>query len=113
MASFSILVKMLGKSFEENLSEGSLDSFYRLACLPQDAWADEEGKLELDEQQDCENFGWKRRGNVTKFTFSRRFDTCDGNDYVMEVPRAPRIKMCSSEAEGTNFSREEPLTWYG
>ncbi|XP_033321707.1 tyramine beta hydroxylase [Megalopta genalis] len=50
----------------------------------QDAWADEEGKLNLDTQQDCENFAWRRRGNVTKFTFSRKFDTCDENDYVME-----------------------------
>ncbi|XP_078044761.1 tyramine beta hydroxylase isoform X2 [Augochlora pura] len=50
----------------------------------QDVWADEEGKLNLDVQQDCENFAWRRRGNVTKFTFSRKFDTCDRNDYVME-----------------------------
>lgn len=50
----------------------------------QDAWADEEGKLNLDFQQNCENFAWRRRGNITKFTFSRKFDTCDENDYVME-----------------------------
>ncbi|KOX68655.1 Tyramine beta-hydroxylase [Melipona quadrifasciata] len=44
----------------------------------------EEGKLNLDLQQNCENFAWRRRGNITKFTFFRKFDTCDENDYVME-----------------------------
>lgn len=85
----------------------------------QDAWADEEGKLELDEQQDCENFGWKRRGNVTKFTFSRRFDTCDGNDYVMERgtthlvwlkglgPLSSLAGLRISDAEASGMSRAE------
>ncbi|XP_012275259.1 tyramine beta-hydroxylase isoform X2 [Orussus abietinus] len=50
----------------------------------QDAWADDHGKLNLDPQQDCHDFAWKRRGNITKFTFSRKFDTCDEHDYVME-----------------------------
>nr|XP_012142347.1 PREDICTED: tyramine beta-hydroxylase [Megachile rotundata] len=50
----------------------------------QDAWANEEGKLNLDSQQDCDNFAWRRKGNVIKFTFSRKFDTCDENDYIME-----------------------------
>ncbi|KAL6436582.1 hypothetical protein ACFW04_004803 [Cataglyphis niger] len=50
----------------------------------QDSWADIDGKLHLDSQQDCKNFAWKRRGNVTKFTFSRKFDTCDEHDYIIE-----------------------------
>lgn len=41
--------------------------------------------INLDSQQDCERFAWKRRGNVTKFTFTRKFDTCDDHDYVIEV----------------------------
>ena len=53
----------------------------------QDAWSDEDGKFNLDEQQDCENFEWKKHGNVTKFTFTRKFDTCDRHDYIIEVYR--------------------------
>ncbi|XP_066588301.1 dopamine beta-hydroxylase-like [Prorops nasuta] len=50
----------------------------------EDAWADKDGELNLDTQQDCENFAWRRRGNVTKFTFTRKFDTCDEHDYTIE-----------------------------
>ncbi|KAF7378854.1 hypothetical protein HZH66_015088 [Vespula vulgaris] len=50
----------------------------------QDAWSDVEGKLIVDKQQNCENFAWKRRGNLTKFTFTRKFDTCDEHDYIIE-----------------------------
>ncbi|XP_033208226.1 tyramine beta-hydroxylase isoform X2 [Belonocnema kinseyi] len=50
----------------------------------QDAWTDRNGMINLDSQQDCESFAWKRRGNVTKFTFTRKFDTCDEHDYVIE-----------------------------
>ncbi|KAL0125166.1 hypothetical protein PUN28_004359 [Cardiocondyla obscurior] len=50
----------------------------------QDSWADTDGKLHLDTQQDCESFAWKRRGNITKFTFTRKFDTCDKHDYIIE-----------------------------
>ncbi|KAH0954644.1 hypothetical protein HN011_004179 [Eciton burchellii] len=50
----------------------------------QDSWADIDGKLYLDTLQNCENFAWKRRGNITKFTFSRKFDTCDEHDYIIE-----------------------------
>ncbi|XP_011700718.1 PREDICTED: tyramine beta-hydroxylase [Wasmannia auropunctata] len=50
----------------------------------EDSWADADGKLHLDTQQDCENFAWRRRGNITKFTFSRKFDTCDEHDYIIE-----------------------------
>lgn len=50
----------------------------------QDAWADKDGNINLDSQQDCENFAWRKRGNVTKFSFSRKFDTCDQHDYIIE-----------------------------
>ncbi|XP_011493800.1 PREDICTED: tyramine beta-hydroxylase [Ceratosolen solmsi marchali] len=50
----------------------------------QDAWSDDDGNLNLDEHQDCTNFEWKKRGNVTKFTFTRQFDTCDDHDYIIE-----------------------------
>jgi len=54
----------------------------------QDSSADIDGKLHLDSQQDCKNFAWKRRGNVTKFTFSRKFDTCDKHDYIIEASKS-------------------------
>lgn len=50
----------------------------------QDAWTDTEGKFILDEQQNCENFEWKQISNVMKFTFTRKFDTCDEHDYIIE-----------------------------
>ncbi|NP_001071292.1 tyramine beta hydroxylase [Apis mellifera] len=85
----------------------------------QDAWADEEGKLNLDLQQDCENFAWRRRGNITKFTFSRKFDTCDENDYIMERgtthlvwlkglgPLSSLTGLQVSDAETAGMSRTE------
>lgn len=50
----------------------------------EDSWADEEGKLSLDQSQDCRDFKIKRYGNVLKYTFQRKFDTCDEDDYVIE-----------------------------
>ncbi|XP_001602880.1 tyramine beta-hydroxylase [Nasonia vitripennis] len=50
----------------------------------EDASSDADTKLNTDEQQDCTNFEWKKHGNVTKFTFTRKFDTCDERDYVIE-----------------------------
>ncbi|XP_046481129.1 tyramine beta hydroxylase isoform X1 [Neodiprion pinetum] len=50
----------------------------------QDVWADEDGKISVDDQQDCKDFLWKKRGNVTKFSYTRKFDTCDNEDYVIE-----------------------------
>ncbi|KAF4520141.1 hypothetical protein B566_EDAN008959 [Ephemera danica] len=48
-----------------------------------DAWTDT-GRLSADDQQDCNNFRHVSHGHVTKFFFSRDFDTCDPNDYVIE-----------------------------
>lgn len=50
-----------------------------------DVWASQDGKFELDTQQDCDNFAWKKFGNLTKFTFTRKFDTCDNDDYIIEA----------------------------
>jgi len=61
------------------------DLILSLSDNRQDSWADVDGKLHLDTQQDCDSFAWRRRGNITKFTFSRKFDTCDEHDYIIEV----------------------------
>lgn len=50
----------------------------------QDTYVDSTGQMHLDAKQNCNNFQWKRKGNVVKFTFSRHFDTCDESDYVIE-----------------------------
>ncbi|XP_066249542.1 tyramine beta-hydroxylase isoform X1 [Euwallacea similis] len=49
-----------------------------------DLWADEKGVLDLDRHQDCTNFRQKTVKTVTKFTFKRKFDTCDNRDYIIE-----------------------------
>ncbi|KAJ9576577.1 hypothetical protein L9F63_025529, partial [Diploptera punctata] len=38
----------------------------------------------VDSQQDCLAFRHVTRGNISKFTFRRDFDTCDDQDYVIE-----------------------------
>lgn len=58
---------------------------YEFLILEQDTWTDDDGKIHVDLQQDCENFTWKRQNNVTYFTFSRKLDTCDEHDYIIEV----------------------------
>ncbi|XP_056637105.1 tyramine beta-hydroxylase isoform X2 [Diorhabda sublineata] len=49
-----------------------------------DAYVDENGVTHNDKQEDCNNFKIKRNGNITKFAFERRFDTCDQQDYIIE-----------------------------
>lgn len=49
-----------------------------------DSWADKEGVLHIDKQQDCRNFRIKLRKGFIKYTFERKFDTCDPNDYIIE-----------------------------
>ncbi|PSN45176.1 Dopamine beta-hydroxylase [Blattella germanica] len=44
----------------------------------------EDGRLSVDSQQDCQGFRHVSRGNKTKFTFVRDFDTCDDLDYIIE-----------------------------
>nr|BAO52001.1 tyramine beta-hydroxylase [Gryllus bimaculatus] len=50
----------------------------------QDTWANEDGLLDVDKNQNCLEFRHVQRHNVTKFTFMRHFDTCDDHDYVIE-----------------------------
>nr|CAH7713215.1 unnamed protein product [Callosobruchus chinensis] len=49
-----------------------------------DAYADKRGVIHLDRQQDCRKFKIKSSRNIVKFTYRRKFDTCDDNDYVIE-----------------------------
>lgn len=51
----------------------------------QDTWADQKGLLHLDNVQNCNNFKHKNVGSTSKFTFTRKFDTCDDQDYIIEV----------------------------
>ncbi|CAB0036772.1 unnamed protein product, partial [Trichogramma brassicae] len=90
-----------------------------------DAWSDAEGKIHLDEHsQDCENFEWKKRANTTKFTFTRKFDTCDEHDYVLERgtthlvwlkgagPLASLAGLSLQDAKSRGMSRTELLRWH-
>ncbi|GLG99738.1 Tyramine beta-hydroxylase [Gryllus bimaculatus] len=54
------------------------------AAGARDTWANEDGLLEVDKDQNCLEFRHVQRHNVTKFTFMRHFDTCDDHDYVIE-----------------------------
>ncbi|XP_045463674.1 tyramine beta-hydroxylase isoform X2 [Harmonia axyridis] len=49
-----------------------------------DTWADNDGILHLDDEQNCNHFQQKNIKSVSKFTFSRKFDTCDDKDYIIE-----------------------------
>lgn len=55
--------------------------------LPQDVHTDEEGRILVDEQNDCLNFDFAREGEDILFFYTRKFDTCDSGDYVIEVSR--------------------------
>ena len=63
-------------------------------------WSDWKGKLSLedthtndnnetfileDTQQDCRDFQIEFLPNTIHFMFKRKFDSCDENDYVLEV----------------------------
>lgn len=52
----------------------------------QDTWTDDTGRISVDERQDCDEFDIVRfHGGGTAFTFNRKFDTCDGHDYLIQV----------------------------
>ena len=53
----------------------------------QDAWTDKDGYLYIDSQQDFKLKEAAITDHVTTLTFSRKFDTCDDNDYVLDVSR--------------------------
>ncbi|XP_055929694.1 dopamine beta-hydroxylase-like [Argiope bruennichi] len=50
----------------------------------QDAYTDEAGFVTLDDHDDCHLLSMKRRGFVTRYAWSRKFDTCDNQDYYIE-----------------------------
>ncbi|XP_069676915.1 tyramine beta-hydroxylase [Periplaneta americana] len=52
----------------------------------QDTWVAKDGRLSVDSQQDCLGFRHVQKHDVIKFTFTRRFDTCDPQqqDYILE-----------------------------
>lgn len=51
----------------------------------QDTWVDDRGDIFVDTQQDCQEFDISYQKNRAKFTFIRKFDTCDDDDYIIEV----------------------------
>ncbi|KAF5286084.1 hypothetical protein FQA39_LY16430 [Lamprigera yunnana] len=50
----------------------------------QDAHTENDGVIVVDQHQDCLNFRWKKRNNVIKFSYTRAFDSCDANDYIID-----------------------------
>ncbi|XP_064458103.1 dopamine beta-hydroxylase-like isoform X2 [Ornithodoros turicata] len=50
----------------------------------EDTWTDDGGFLSVDEHNDCTLGSLRRRGSVIRFLFTRKFDTCDPQDYVIE-----------------------------
>ncbi|XP_043470851.1 tyramine beta-hydroxylase [Leptopilina heterotoma] len=87
----------------------------------QDAWTNEDGAINLDPNQNCENFAIHRRGNITKFTFTRKFDTCDNHDYIIERgtthlvwlkgrgPLSSLAGLTINDAKSSGMSRTEML----
>ena len=53
--------------------------------LVQDAYAERHGTLQLDEQQDYAIHGVEESAHQTVIAFSRLADTCDDNDYAIDV----------------------------
>lgn len=51
----------------------------------EDAWTSENGRISVDESQDCTDFHYVTRGEMVKFGFYRKFTTCDPKDYEIEV----------------------------
>ncbi|XKL67505.1 hypothetical protein PGB90_002996 [Kerria lacca] len=50
----------------------------------EDVWTDKDGNINVDTQQDCKNFDVTFHRTYAKFTFTRKFDTCDNEDYIIE-----------------------------
>jgi hypothetical protein len=68
------------------------------SCLLQDTWADLNGRLVVDSQQDCLGFRHVQLNDVVKFTFTRRFDTCDPQDYVIEVSSIRSVRRTADKS---------------
>lgn len=49
-----------------------------------DGWTDEAGYVAVDDQNDCVLGSLKRKGSTVRFLLTRKFDTCDSHDYVIE-----------------------------
>lgn len=50
----------------------------------QDIYTDEVGYVTVDDHDDCQLLSLKRRGFITRYAWSRKFDTCDKQDYIIE-----------------------------
>ncbi|XP_063846627.1 dopamine beta-hydroxylase-like isoform X1 [Scylla paramamosain] len=50
----------------------------------QNAFVDSSLRLDVADHQDCQDFRYKVRDDVVKFTFSRKFDTCHPHHYVIQ-----------------------------
>lgn len=50
-----------------------------------DTWSDKSGIISIDDKQNCRNFRSKQKGNTSIIFFTRKFDTCDSKDYVIQV----------------------------
>ncbi|GBL79541.1 Dopamine beta-hydroxylase [Araneus ventricosus] len=50
----------------------------------QDVYTDESGFVTVDDHDDCHLLSMKRRGSITRYAWSRKFDTCDNQDYYIE-----------------------------
>ena len=59
-------------------------SFYQLFTL-KDAHTDDEGELHIDSEQNYILEDVTVTWDKTTITFSRKYDTCDDDDYVIDV----------------------------
>jgi hypothetical protein len=74
----------------------------------QDTWAEPNGRLVVDSQQDCLGFRHVQRNDVVKFTFTRRFDTCDPQDYVIEVSSIRAVRRTHDKSFVFWYRKELP-----
>ncbi|KAK6620702.1 hypothetical protein RUM43_010997 [Polyplax serrata] len=69
----------------------------------EDAWTSENGRISVDESQDCTDFHYVTRGEMVKFGFYRKFTTCDPKDYEIEDGT---IHIVWARGEGPLFKLE-------
>ncbi|KAL0275472.1 UNVERIFIED_CONTAM: hypothetical protein PYX00_003309 [Menopon gallinae] len=69
----------------------------------QDTWTDESGRIRVDRRQDCLDFLYKWHDGTLKFTFSRKFQTCDSEDYAIDDGTTHVVWM---EGKGPLFAVE-------
>nr|XP_018907091.1 PREDICTED: tyramine beta-hydroxylase [Bemisia tabaci] len=77
----------------------------------EDVHTDEEGRIFVDEQNDCLNFDFAREGEDILFFYTRKFDTCDSGDYVIEEGTTHIVWVKGSsplfKLEGLNVAEAE------